>query len=295
MIKLRHIFLLGLVLTICYGCPSETQVADPYDHAGQAVIDKDSINKFLLNHYFDDTVDSIKPLVAGKQPLSQDSRLIPQNVTENEIKYVMYHLVIEQGTPVPDKPFPTQMDSVLSKYQVWYFQNPDSLKLSQTGGDATWFSLAPSPESVVIRGWSYGFPFFKGGENITNNGPINYTNTGKGILIIPSGLAYRETGRGNIPSNAQLLFYINMFDHIVETDHDNDGIASSLEVENSSQNDPRVVDTDGDRIANYLDTDDDGDGVLTKDEDANGDGDPSNDFSDPNNPTLPDYLNPDIK
>ena len=34
--------------------------------------------------------------------------------------------------------------------------------------------------------------------------------------------------------------------------------------------------------------------VLTKDEDANGDGDPRNDFSDPKNPNLPDYLNPNI-
>ena len=40
--------------------------------------------------------------------------------------------------------------------------------------------------------------------------------------------------------------------------------------------------------------DDDGVGVLTEEEDANGDGDPTNDFSDPNNPDLPDYLNPDI-
>ena len=36
------------------------------------------------------------------------------------------------------------------------------------------------------------------------------------------------------------------------------------------------------------------DGLPTKDEDANGDGNPANDFSDPNNPTLADYLNPDI-
>jgi len=34
---------------------------------------------------------------------------------------------------------------------------------------------------------------------------------------------------------------------------------------------------------------------LTINEDANGDGDPRNDFSDPSNPTLPDYLNPKIK
>ena len=37
------------------------------------------------------------------------------------------------------------------------------------------------------------------------------------------------------------------------------------------------------------------DGITTKNEDANGDGDPRNDFSDPNNPNLPDYLNPAIK
>ncbi|MBT6378349.1 MAG: peptidylprolyl isomerase, partial [Flavobacterium sp.] len=35
------------------------------------------------------------------------------------------------------------------------------------------------------------------------------------------------------------------------------------------------------------------DGVLTKDE-GGADGDPTNDFNDPNNPTLPDYLNPDV-
>ena len=42
-----------------------------------------------------------------------------------------------------------------------------------------------------------------------------------------------------------------------------------------------------------LDIDDDNDGVLTKDE-GGADGDPTNDFNDPNNPTLPDYLNPDV-
>ena len=55
--------------------------------------------------------------------------------------------------------------------------------------------------------------------------------------------------------------------------------------------DPRNDDTDGDFTPNYLDTDDDGDGVYSIEEDANKDGNPANDFSDPSNPTLPDYLN----
>ena len=54
-------------------------------------------------------------------------------------------------------------------------------------------------------------------------------------------------------------------------------------------------DTDGDGLPNFTDPDDDGDLVPTKDEDANGDGNPGNDFSDPNKPTIPDYLNPDIR
>lgn len=52
--------------------------------------------------------------------------------------------------------------------------------------------------------------------------------------------------------------------------------------------------TDNSGQPNYLDNDDDGDGTPTILEDANGDGDPLNDFSDPLHPNLPDYLNPVI-
>src|SRR5690606_8494820 len=40
-----------------------------------------------------------------------------------------------------------------------------------------------------------------------------------------------------------------------------------------------ALDTDEDEIPNYLDPDDDDDGVLTRLEDANGDGNPRNDFA----------------
>jgi hypothetical protein len=107
-------------------------------------------------------------------------------------------------------------------------------------------------------------------------------------------LAYRNSGTtGSIRSNENLIFYIRLYDFVKDTDHDNDGIPSWLE-DPDGDGDPRNDDTNGDFFVNYLDADDDGDGVLTKDEDANGDGNPANDFSDPNNPTLADYLNPDI-
>ena len=50
-------------------------------------------------------------------------------------------------------------------------------------------------------------------------------------------------------------------------------------------------DTDGNGVPNYVDTDDDGDGVLTINEDLNNDGDPTNDDSD--NDGIPNYLDSD--
>lgn len=79
----------------------------------------------------------------------------------------------------------------------------------------------------------------------------------------------------------------------VLTEDDNDGIPAVLEDRNGN-GDLKDDDTDGDGIPDYLDVDDDGDNVLTKDEnpDPNGDGDLS-DAQDTDNDGTPDYLDPD--
>ncbi|MDO6675691.1 peptidylprolyl isomerase [Tenacibaculum sp. 1_MG-2023] len=297
MIKFKHLFYTAIIGTLLYACGSDSNsVVDNFDHEAQALKDKDSIAKFLKNYYFDDTIDSIKPIVAGKTPLSEDTRLIKKTHTENDIEYDLYHLVIEEGQS--PKGNPTELDSVLTNYQVWYTTKVDQLELSQTGTTPIWWNLtlsgsqfdAPTP----IRGWTLGIPNFKAGINTSSQGePISYDEFGKGILIVPSGLAYRNSVNGGIPANSQLIFYIDLFDFVEDTDHDRDGVASINEDLDGDGN-PRNDDTDKDNIPNYLDTDDDGDGVLSKDEDKNGDGNPANDFSDPNKPTIPDYLNRDI-
>ncbi|MDF4204561.1 gliding motility-associated C-terminal domain-containing protein [Maribacter sp. SA7] len=68
----------------------------------------------------------------------------------------------------------------------------------------------------------------------------------------------------------------------------NDGFDVNDEI-NDPAND--LPDTDGTEDVNYRDLDDDGDGIDTSDEDANNDGDPTNDDSD--NDGIPDYLDPD--
>jgi hypothetical protein len=76
----------------------------------------------------------------------------------------------------------------------------------------------------------------------------------------------------------------------LDTDDDNDGILTKYEDINKDGN-PANDDTDKDGIPNYLDTDDDGDGILTKDEnpDPNGDHNPA-DAIDTDMDGIPDYL-----
>ncbi|MFT7238521.1 MAG: gliding motility-associated-like protein, partial [Cyclobacteriaceae bacterium] len=75
----------------------------------------------------------------------------------------------------------------------------------------------------------------------------------------------------------------------LDTDDDNDGVPTREE--NYNGGNPEDDDTDGDGIPDYLDTDDDGDGVPTEDEDIDTDDDPTNDDSDEDG--VPDYLDTD--
>jgi hypothetical protein len=286
--KIKNIFAFAIISIILYSCSNTNSIAvDDFDYEAQALIDNDTLVQFLKNHYFDTIVDSVKAIVSGQTPLYEN--ISSMEVTENDIAYTLYYYVNNIGTPTIEKGTPTVMDSVLVKYYGQRIVKTDSISTVFDYNEGKWFTL-----NTVIRGWSHGFTNFKGGDNITNNGPITYENGGKGILFIPSGLAYGNIGSGNILSNECIFFYIDLYDFVKDTDHDNDGIPSIME-DPDGNGDPRDDDTDLDGVANYFDADDDNDGVSTINEDANGDGNPANDFNDPNNTDLPDYLNSDIK
>jgi len=290
MTKIKNVVVFIIFTVIIYACgSSSTSTVDVFDYEAQALKDNDTLVQFLKNHYFDTSLDSVKTLVTGQTALYEDVKLKSMSITDNAIDYTLYYYTNREGNPTIDKGNPTVMDSVYVKYYGQRIVNTDSISPSFDSNNGIWFTL-----NSVIRGWAYGFTKFKSGNNITNNGPITYENGGKGILFIPSGLAYSNSGSSSIKANESIFFYIDLYDFVVGTDHDNDGVASINEDPDGNA-DPRDDDTDLDGIPNYFDTDDDGDGVLTINEDANGDGNPANDFSDPNNPTLADYLNPDIK
>ena len=288
MIKFKHLFYTVAAATILYSCGNDNNgTVEDFDHEGQAIIDNDSLVKFLRNNYYNESLDSVKVIDSGQTSLFDDSKLITKEVVENEINYKLYYYIKKIGEPNVDKGFPTVMDSIYAKYTGQVIVKNDSLgpNFEKNKG---WFSL-----NQVIRGWTHSFVHFKGGNNITANGPITFDKGGKGIIFIPSGLAYKNGGSLSIGGNSNLMFTIELWDFVKDTDDDQDGV-SSIDESPDNDGDPRNDDTDDDGIANFIDTDDDGDGILTRDEDANGDGDPRNDFSDPNKPTVPDYLNRDV-
>lgn len=305
MTKIKNILAIIVFAVIIYACGDDGLGYNPFadiDHEALAISDNDSLVKFLKNHYYDSDVDSIKALTSGKIALYDDtSKLKTMSVTENDIDYKLYVYVINEGdpSPDPDKGKPTEVDSVFVKYSGRTLTGTTFSSVNfDSNTTGTWLTLLS-----VIKGWSYGFTNFKGGELKKDpntggvfNGPITYLNSGRGFLFIPSGLAYPSSNTDNYSRSlvdTNLLFYINLLDFVPDTDHDNDGIPTiqeDIDEDGSIFND----DTDEDGAPNYADRDDDGDGILTKNEDANNDGDPTNDFSDPSNPNLPDYLNPDI-
>ncbi|CAL2103002.1 Peptidylprolyl isomerase [Tenacibaculum sp. 190130A14a] len=290
MIKFRHILLVAIIGTVLYACGSDSGTTiTNFDHAGQAVKDNDSLVKFLKNHYYDAVKDSVKLIDSGQTSLFDDSKLVTKDVSFNDVDYKLYYYVNREGTPNPVKGNPTKMDSILVTYGGKLISNATTIGNTFDSNKHIWFTLAG-----VIEGWRQGFVEFKGGENVTTTGgPLTFANDGKGILFMPSGLAYRNLGSGGgVPANANLIFYFNLHDIVEDTDHDNDLVPSIYE-DPDQDGDPRNDDTDGDRVANYLDSDDDGDGKLTKDEDTNKDGDPRNDDTDGDG--VPNYLDRDTR
>ncbi|WP_339881773.1 peptidylprolyl isomerase [Polaribacter vadi] len=305
MTKFKNIIGIVIFATIIYACGDDNFINNPFadiDHEALAISDNDSLVKFLKNHYYDADLDSVKTLVTGKTPIFEDDKLKTMSVTENDIDYKLYVYVAKEGDSGsdPDKGNPTKVDSVYVNYAGRTMSGTTFSSFNfDSNSTGIWFNLLS-----VIKGWSYGYTKLKGGELKKDpntggvfNGPITYLNGGKGVLFIPSGLAYPSSNTQNYTSSlvdTNLLFYIDLLTFVPDTDHDNDGVPT---IKEDLDNDGNVNndDTDGDGFPNYFDVDDDGDGVFTKDEDANDDGDPTNDFSDSTNPTLPDYLNPNIK
>lgn len=273
--RIKNIFLLlilGVVVMISCDDDNVNGFINPFedvDYEALAISDNDSIVKFLSTHYYDTLNEEVRLIDAGQSSMFSDSENLKiKDVTSNDINYKLYVYITNIGEPNSSKGNPTKVDSVfISRNELPLLNNSisfDPLKVN----NQVWWNLLPTFDFVEenerpLLGAVEAFQFFKPGENITDDGPITYQNTGKGYIFMPSGIAYPSINyipRQPINSLFDLIivYKVELLDFVEDTDHDIDGTPSI-------------------------------------EEDANGDENPRNDFSDPTNPNLPDYLNPNIR
>lgn|SRR5690606_3389416 len=250
--------LIGLIILFSFvSCKKDDNInyTPPRDYGEQYTNEIAEIEEFLNTHYLTGEglgAKIIKIPEGGTQtPISQlpEDVLKYKIVNKHNIEYKLYYINFNEGV----NKRPSHVDSVFVTYKGWL-----------TNGEQ--FDYAPNPVwftlDKVIEGWAQILPEFKTGiydENLNV-----FANAGSGIMFVPSGLGYYNAGNASIPAYSTLIFSFNL-NTLRYRDHDNDGIPSYLEVENTGD-DPRQYDTDGDGIPNYLDIDDDNDGKVTRSE-----------------------------
>jgi hypothetical protein len=227
-------------------------------------------------------------------------------------EYKLYYLIFREGLGSNLHP----LDEAVTKYIGTSFTLNDEDEIIEdeifdNSPVPIAFNLtAFSSSSGVVQGFRDGLIQFKTSVGFTEseNGDVVYHNHGIGAIFIPSGLAYFSNPIGIIEQYEPIMFKIDLINRI-DTDYDLDNIPSHLEDLNAD-NDGFNDDSDGDLLSNFFDNDDDGDGVLTRDEDledtdltidSDGDGDPTNDRNGDGNPLnddtdgdgIPNYLDAD--
>lgn len=278
--KFKYFFILLIALSALVSC-NKNDDDDPVetvplkDYQEQYLKDNDSIVKYLKTNYIEEVtadfdVKISKIPAGGTQTSIWDQTVYPlqsRNVYNDNITYKVYYLVLNEGVGES----PCNFDRISASYvgnllDGTVFDTSDNLgRISDLGVG-------------VIDGWSEIFPKFKAGKaNAANaDGTITYSDFGAGIMFLPSGLGYYNTGKGTIPAYAPIVFSFKLY-AIQRLDHDGDGIADFNEDINGDgyvydfsnktlyANPPAelIDDTDGDGLADFIDIDDDGDGYTT--------------------------------
>ena len=287
--KFRLYFILLFTSVILFSCnkDDDTSITPPRDYTEQYAADNDSIEKYLKNHYLipvevDGRLDVSIKAIPEPNPegfvsiwdntefplqskiVKNDSRItnLVDGRINDPVDYKMYYLILNEGGGKAA----TTTDSTFVSYRGWTLDN-EQFDINNAPFWAT-FPKMTSAEVALISGFRQFTSLLKAAESVTvdpnGNGTIVYNNYGAGVVFIPSGLGYFNSSQSGIPAYSPIAFTVRL--HAVrERDHDRDKVLSNYEDLNGD-GDPYNDDTDGDNVPDFLDVDDDGDAVLTKNE-----------------------------
>lgn len=290
---MKKYLLLSLAVLFIYAssCKKDDDDDDVevFDHAGQAIIDNDSLINYFKTHYLD-TDGNIAEIEADEEALYGSDTLKSKTVNytrnDEEIEYTLYYIVQQVGDSIK----PAEVDMVNMSYIGMTLEDGEIFDRADNGVNFDLYS------DLIIGMRKGAVEFHSGAWDPQGDGTYTYENNGKGYIFLPSGLAYANTGSGDIPANAPIYFKIEM-NRVFHIDHDGDSILSIYE-DVDGDGDYFNDDTDENAYYNFIDADDDGDGTLTSDEnpDPNGDGNPADaeNSSNDDDPDVADYLDPNV-
>ena len=295
--KIKFYFILSMLSLALFSCSKnkDEEVTPPREYSEQYPTDLKDIEEYLKTYYIEEVTTDFdikisKIPTGGTQKSIWEQTTYPLEfrvVNLHGLKYKLYYLVLNEGIGES----PSNVDAVFTAYKGDYLQQVT--KDGVTTLTVTEFERSSNPQQFfqltsVIRGWSEVFPLFKKGTYTSNSdGTVSYKDFGAGVVFIPSGLGYYNSGSGSIPSYAPLVFNVKLYE-VQRNDQDGDGIPSYLEdldgdgymysFTNTTLYPTKPTtnpdDTDGDEVPDCFDVDDDGDNYTTKLErsykDANG-------------------------
>ena len=258
-------FALSLGLIIFCSCSSDEE---SHDAIAQIAIDEKILQEYFKTHYYNKKDGAIWKIskkqetgglpVSEQVPLSKDPRLksIENIKLDDDLIYKMYYMILKQGKN-DKKGTPSIIDSVYTSYKGMLLDGTDFDESKYP----IWFDL-----SKVVKGWAFGMQKLKAGNVKTlANEDFTFVDSGEGFLFIPSGMGYGNEERSSIKKNSSLIFKVSLL-NIKRRDHDLDGVPTYKEIKIDASGNIETIDTDEDGIKNHQDKDDDGDGILTKNE-----------------------------
>ena len=284
------LFVLALFVTACKSDEEETTV-ELNDFSEQAETDDELISEYLQTHTYN-YEDFQDPSLEDRE-ISIDT-LAGNNANKTPLSEFVSFTEVAVTTPEGEE-INHKLYYLIARQGIRTGDRAtivDSVYLAYKGTllDGSKFDESAFPvwfdNTAVISGFRQGVQYFAPGNFTQNtNGSIEFSDYGQGLIFIPSGLGYYANAQSSIPAYSPLIFSLNVYT-TNQADHDADGILS-FDEDVDGDGDPFNDDTDGDGIANFADIDDDGDGVYTINEyDTDGDGIPDDTDGD----GIPDYL-----
>lgn len=263
---MNRVFTLLILLIAAWSCKNDDDataaIAVPPRLLAEVVIENDvELQTYFQTHFYN--YEEFE-----NPPANFDFKVVIDTIAdENADKRPLLNDVTSQAFNVSSVDFGLQVEENDISHKLYFLEVREGEGSKPTVGDntalryegslldGTLFDGATTPvvfyPPTLIRGFGTGITGFGTGNDIIENGDgtLDFGNYGIGVLFIPSGLAYANgTGPGgNLPSYANLIFKIDNLSVEENTDFDGDGIPSiqeDLNGDGNLNNDNTDVDTE---------------------------------------------------